>query len=367
MLLGSNTEAVTRFEIQPFLDPALPEVARFLHGHADGDGVVDPAGIAGRLRWLLVENPLTPAAAQHGFCIRDAAGAIRGLLVQFPRAFVADDRRLVGLGSGGFFVDPEARTLGFYLFRRYLNSPGYAFFFATSCNANSAAVWKAVGACAIPNSDTEYVLPLRCDALLSSFLAGRTSSAFAVDVARVVGRCANPIVERLGRSSPGLVTEPSRDWEKLAELSRRHRPSAWMTTDRSAAFLQWRYGPSAPNHPFDIRVFRDEGGHEGWFSLGTITRGGRRPIRACVVLDAVWPRDTMSFRTIVPAIVRAAAPGTDAVFFQPRPGVDYGECSRWIIARRSQAPRVFVATRKDGVSVPGASLDLVPADGEGAL
>src|SRR3989442_10839965 len=37
-----------------------------------------------------------------------------------------------------------------------------------SCNADSGALWKRLGACAVPNSDTEYILPLDLEVMLRS-------------------------------------------------------------------------------------------------------------------------------------------------------------------------------------------------------
>ena len=376
MPLGSTTEHIKRFEIQPLRASALPDVASFLHRwdtHRDqgsstqGSLREDCLSTHRRLEWLLTENPLTGAASQYGLCVRNVSGVLKGIVLSFPGAFLAGDQRLLGLGSGSFFVEPRARALGFYLFRRYLNSPGYSFFFSTTCNANSAPLWEAVGARAVPNSDTEYMLPLKLEVMLPAFLAKRTSNAFAAGVARIVGRFANPVLQLLPRKSTALIVEPCRDWGKLAELFRRHRPADRITTDRSAEYLQWRYGESAHNRPFDICVFRDRRGHEGWFSLGNIARGRQRQIRGCVLLDAIWPSAHMSFRDILPAIVQLAASKADAVFFQPRPGLDYGECSRWIIPCNLEAPKVFALTRKDGAPLAVSSLDLVPADGDGAL
>ena len=377
MLLDSSRTDIKKFEIQPLFGSALPEVATFLRNwpaqRDQGSSIQrfvrdDPLSIERRLRWLLVEHPLATAASHHGLCIRDASGTIVGLLLAFPGAFLAGDQRLLGLGSGGFFVEPHARTLGFYLFKRYLKTPGYAFFFSTTCNAESGALWKRLGACAVPNSDTEYILPLDLEVMLPAFLAGRTSSGVAAALARVVGRCADPVVRRLGRrSSTALTVEPCRDWEKLAELFRRHRCKDWTTTDRSAAFLEWRYGESSPSHPFDICVVRDGRGNEGWFSLGNTTCGRQGQIRGRVLLDAIWPREQMSFRDILPAILQRVASRADAIFLQPRLGVDYGDCSRWIIPYRLEAPQVFTMARKGGAPLAVASLDLVPADGDSAL
>jgi len=359
------------FEIQPVLDSALPDVARFLHSWpANGDRgpAVPPVRddslrIEGRLRWLLVENPLTPAAPQYGFCSRDAAGGIMGLLLAFPGGFLVGDQRLLALCSGSFFVRPQARTQGLYLFKRYLSSPGYSFFFATTCNANSGALWRTLGGCAVPNSERGYLLPLKLEVVLPAFLTGRTSSRLAAGIARLVGRGADPILKLLGRRA-NLTIEPCRDWEKLAALSRRHRCAHLITTDRSAAFLRWRYGPGSPNHPYDVWLFRDKRGNEGWFSLDTIRSGRQGEIRGCVVLDAVWPREAMSFRDILPAMLPLVTPKADALFFQPRPGLNYGEFCRWIFPYRLEAPHIFALAPKGGAPLAASSLDLVPADGD---
>src|SRR5439155_20361728 len=119
--------------------------------------------------------PLATDTSQHGFGIRDASGILIGLDLSFPAAFLSGDQRILGLGAGSFFVEPQVRTLGFYLFKRDLKAPQYSFFFATTCNANPAALWKTLGAHAIPNFDTEYVFPLKLDVMLPASVAARTS------------------------------------------------------------------------------------------------------------------------------------------------------------------------------------------------
>jgi len=377
VLLGARKEDAKRFELQPVLGSVLPEVARFLHSRearreqrSPIERLVreDALSSERRLRWLLVENPLAEAGRHYGLCIREASGGIAGLLLSFPSAFLAGDQRLLGVGSGSFFVEPQARTLGFYLFKRYLNTPGYSVFFSTTCNADSGALWRRLGACAVPNSESGYILPLDLEVMLPAFLAGRTSSAVAAAIARVVGRRADRVLRVLGRrSSTAFAVDPCRDWEKLAALFRRHRSAHWITTDRSAAFLEWRYGPSSPSQLVDIWVFRDPRGNEGWFSVGNTIRGRQGQIRGGVLLDAIWPRERMSFRDILPTIRQCVASTADAIFFQSRLGVDYGDCSRWIIPYRLGAPQIFAMARKGDAPLAIASLDLVPADGDSAL
>src|SRR5690348_11617076 len=240
-----------RFTIEPILSSALPDVASFLrdwHGSPNHDGSAC-LSIERRLRWLLIENPLTANDSHHGFCIRDSQGAIRGTNLSFPAAFLAGDQRLRGLCSGSYFVEPQARILGYYLFKKYLASPGYSFFFANTCNANSGALWAKLGGCAAPDSETEYIFPLKLDVMLSKLVALKTSSEFALGLARMLGRSATPVLQLLTRRPSGLSVEPCQDWQKLSELSRRHRSADYVTSDRSPEFLQWRYGPTSPYAP----------------------------------------------------------------------------------------------------------------------
>ena len=360
-----------RFEIQPVFSAALPDVASFLRRWHDNQAEdssdqqpirEDSVSIERRLRWLLIENPVVAEDSTHGFCIRDHLGIIRGLCLSFPAAFLAGDQRALGLCSGSYFVEPQARTLGYYLFKKYLSSPGYRFFFATTCNVSSGALWGKLGGRAVPNSETEHILPLRLDVMLPAFLAKRTSSKVASGIARIFGRCANPILQLLARQSEELTIEPCQDWEKLSKLFHRHRSPDWIASDRSPEFLQWRYGQTSPHYPCDIYLFRDKRGNEGWFGLGNMICGQRGQFRGSILLDAIWPRKRVSFRDILPEIIRLVADEADAIFFRPQPGLDYCQCSRWIVQRRLEAPRVFVITRKGAPPLRVESLDYDDSD-----
>jgi hypothetical protein len=270
----------------------------------------------------------------------------------------------MGLCSGSYFVEPQIRTAGFYLFKRYLDLPGPSFFFATTCNANSSAMWEKLGGKAAPDSGTEYILPLRFDVMLPAFLKGKSQNRIAGGVARVIGRGGNLASEFLSRRSTTLAVEPCRDWDKLSELSRRHRSDDLITAERSVPFLQWRYGATSPNHSAQICVVRNGRGSEGWFALGERMLGRDGHIRAAIVLDAIWPRSHIHFREIVPAIVQRASGWADAIFFPPRPRLDYRECSRWIVSRRFEAPRIWAMSSKGGPTLDWSCLDLVTADGD---
>lgn len=364
---------MNRFEIQPVRDSTLPEVASFLHKQRGESANVttfqSPSrlGIERRLRWLLLGNPVARDHGHHGYCVRDPSGIIRGLTLCFPGAFLAGEQRIFGLGSGSLFVAPQARTAGFYLFKKYLSSSGYSFFFSTTCNSNSAALFRQLGGSPVSNCAPEHILPIKLDALLPALVGGGAMNGALSAVARAFGRCGNPILRLFERQSPEFTIVPCRDWWKLSDLFRRYRSQDWITTDRSVEFLQWRYGQHADLYPSGVYLFRDKRGNEGWFSLGAMIRGRQGQIRGSVLLDAIWPREKMSFRDVFRGILQIVVPHADALFFRPRPGLDYSECSPWIIPRRWASPSVFAIARKGDPRLAVASLDLTCADGDGAL
>jgi hypothetical protein len=355
-----------RFDLQPVMHSTLPEVAEFLcRWRFDAEKalaeqlVCEPAdSIERRLRWLLLDNPVANKDGALGYCLRDGLGVIRGLNLCYPSAFVSADQGHMGLCAGSFFVEQAARSMGFYLFKRYLNTPGYSFYYSSTCNGNSSELWKSMGGCAVPHSETEFILPLRLDAVIPAYVASRTSSKAAASIARMCGRGANPIMRFLTRPSAKLVMERSCDWEKLAELARRHRSPDHITSDRSPALLQWRYGPDSPSHPCSVYLFRDEQGNEGWFALGGLGHGEGGKIREAVLLDAIWPQE-MSYRSIFQDIVSVASASADVILFRWQPGLDYSEYSRFVIAHKLAAPRAYVSVPK---GVPRFPLDLLDYD-----
>jgi len=335
---------VERFELHPVLRPALPEVAAFLHRwrscEAEGSPVKDPvsetaASIERRLRWLLVDNPAATPDSTLGYCLCDGRGVIRGLNLCYPVTFLSANKWITGLGSGSFYVEPAARSLGFYLFKKYLGIPGYSFYFCSTCNTASSQLWRSIGSSPVPNSETEYILPLRLNAMIPAYVASRTSNQVAARFARMCGSGADPVLRLLTRSAAKLTVELCQDWEKLAELSRQHRTPDHITSDRSPALLQWRYGPGSPSYPCGVYLFRDKAGREGWFALGHFSRGKAEQFRASVLLDVVWPREL------------------------GRPGLDFCEYSRFVISRRLEAPQTFVSVPKGVASFP---LDLLDYD-----
>lgn len=361
--------ATVAFEVKPIVGSSLSDVAAFVSQcynaeaeKSDGRKLDRESAfsVERRLRWLLIDNPA--ASGRHtpfGYCLRDEEGAIRGLDLCFPVSYYAADKQLLGLGSGTFLVDPAARSMGFFLFKKCLNIPGYDFYFASSCNATSSELWKNMGAYPVPKSEIEYILPVKLDAMLAAYVSHKTSNQKVAQLARACGWTANPVLRLLRRQSRNFTITPCRDWEKLSELSRRHRSPDYITSDRSPAFLQWRYGPGSPSHACDIYLVADSLGNEGWFSLGHLVRGDGEQFRASVLLDAIWPQAHISYRDMLSQILRVTESTADAVCFRWRPGLDAAAFGHYIIPRKLEAPRSYVRTPR---GIPPLQLDLLDYD-----
>jgi hypothetical protein len=362
---------VTGFDLQPVLCSTLPDIAAFVHewrGREPEDPLVRPlvretvGSIERRLRWLLSDSPAGTSNPVLGFCVRDSVGALKGVNLCFPVSFWSADKRILGLCSGTFFVEHSARSMGFYLFKKCLNIPGYSLQFASTCNSRSSDLWRAIGASPVPNSETEYIIPIRADNVIAAYAAYKTSSRTAGRIACAGSRIVNPIVRGLMRPRSKMTVQPCQDWDKLSELSWRHRSSKYITTERSPSFLRWRYGTGSPLCPCAIYLFRDEQGNEGWFSLAQITRGKEWKYRVGVLLDVVWPRERMSPSNVFEQIFRVAGATADAVSFRRQPSLDPSQYHGWMITRELEAPRAFVSIPKGLPRIPLDAFDFDDSD-----
>lgn len=356
-------DTMERFEIYPVLRDDLPEVAAFLHQWPNLENAAESvADIERRLHWLLIDNPAVGNDSIAGHCLRTRQGALQGFNLSYPAAFVNGDKRLLALCAGSYYVQPAARSLGFYLFKKYLKTPGYDFYFASTCNAVSSGLWNAMGGCPVPNSGIEYIVPLRMDAVLAAYIAARTSNQVAATLARVCGLGANPILRLFTRASNKPTVAPCQDWEKLSELFHRHRSPGDITSDRSPALLKWRYGPGSPSHPCGVYLVSDGLGNEGWFALGDLTHGRGGPLRESVLLDVIWPRERMEFGGLFKEILRTAASSADTLSFRWQPGLDAGALTRCAIPYKLPAPRAFVSIPKSASRFPLTALDYDDSD-----
>jgi hypothetical protein len=96
--------------------------------------------------------------------------------------------------------------------------------------------------------------------------------------------------------------------------------------------------------------------------LGHLTRGEGGQLHASVLLDAIWPRERISYRDILQEILRVAAATADAIVFRWQPGLDYSKYTRCVIPRKLEAPRAFVSVPKGAPRFALDSLDYDDSD-----
>lgn len=346
----------------------LADCAMFLHRwHSERNSTTavgrEQGSLLNLLHWLLIENPCGRGNEDLGYCVRSENG-IEGLILCFPARFLLGEKQLTGFGSGSYFVEPRARMLGFFLLKRYLSHPGFDFYFGTTCNGISGALWTQCRASAIPNSHMEYLVPLRYQVVLASFANSRAWPTSAARGARLVGRALDQCL-RPGRPYGSLIASPCRDWEKLSLLFYRHRVRESLTTDRSAEYLEWRYGPSSPHGPAETFAFRTGQGAEGWFAITKMARGRSGEIDGTCLLDVVWPREKVTLPELLRAILSCPSVAqSDALFLAPRLGASYRGCRPRAIRRLLPHPQAFLLMAKGRTPIDPARVDLAPADGD---
>lgn len=360
---------MTNYEIQPVTERELTEVAQFLspwwNEHRAALNRMEPAEIGKHLKWRLADNPAARGDPQIGYCARNKNGRIVGTILFIPGEFRLDRRKLTGLCGSSLVVEPPPRMLGFFLFHRFLRTPGYDFCFGTTNNIKAGALWKKLGGHAVTESQYEYLLPFRLGSLLECAAESRNWSRFAASVLRVAGSRMMPLLwyKRNGHS---LSVKPCHDWDRLAYLAEMHRNPGVLTAERSGEVLQWRYESSPSCSAKEIYSFRSRTGAEGWFSLCETRRGKGRQFHAMMLMDLVWPRRRVDLAEILSAIADCCAGCADALVVPGREQIS-SELGRFrMIRRKFPEPRGYVlASDGSGEALAGVA-DFVGSDGDTA-
>ncbi len=281
---------VTGYQIGPFDEPSVAEIAAFLIQSLDsGANAQDSSGgddhrahgrsgLTRDYRWLLDENnPARSEGIPAGEVIRNDQGKVIGMIGCHPVVFRLGDRRLLGLGAHNFFVDPSARMQGFILFRRYLNNPKADFCYSTTCSPNVGPLWSKCGAAHLPGSDSEFVLVLRYGPVLQEAAISRgvprPLAGALLQAGPLVG-----LVSRAHRRRGPLRLEWCDDWERLAAIAEQNRDPSRLTPERSVAVLRHQYAAMARNAKSagswdGAYRFTASSGREGWFSVTERLRG----------------------------------------------------------------------------------------------
>ena len=253
---------------------------------------------------------------------------------------------------------------GFYLFRRYLATPGVDFWYANSCNEQSGVLWSKSKGLPVAHSDEEYLFVYRPGPVLMELAMRRGVPARWAAPVRWAGSTAGVVV-RPRRPRTTFRVEPCIDWERLADLSERCRDPKELTCDRSAAYLRWRYAraetPAGQIRKPDVYRF-EGGGAEGWFALGHARRGQEEQIRSVALLDAVWPRDKATFAEVLAAVIATGAAEADVLSLRPRPGFALSDGLLGLRKRMLPSPEAYVIASASQVQELTSAADFATAD-----
>jgi hypothetical protein len=315
------------------------------------------------LRWRLLENPDRRADIDLGLVVRSEAGNLAGVVLTFQNMFVFGGQRLLGLGMGSFYVDPRARTRGFFMFRRFLKTTGVDFFFATTCNAISAQLWSRLGGKPIPGSYETYSLLLHAGSVAYEYaLRGRAHGIWA-PAARVVGTLASPFLAHWRRQTE-IDLQPEADWKRMADLAVRYRDPKILTGERSVEYLRWRYEKSPSAERNEIVRFEDSQGRAGWFVAQLQPDIGQSKIRNYCILDLIYPPTGLDLAGLVNAMAAHYADRADLLYL-PRTIAEQcqlGPPKLW--RRRNPFATSFIIAPEDRSETLALAADLAPVDGD---
>ena len=315
------------------------------------------------LRWRLLDNPDRTAAVDLGLALRTDAGELAGVLLAFPSRFALGGRRLLGLGSGGFYVEPRARMQGFFMFRRLLKTRGVNFFFTTTCNATSAQLWEKLGGRPVPGANETFCLLLRAGAVAHEYaLRGRARGVLA-PVARAAGSLATPLLA-LGRRRAKIAFRAVADWDRMADLVARHRDPDALTCERSAEYLHWRHEQSPAAARNETVLFEDRHGRAGWFVAQVQPDIGQSKIRNYCILDLICPPEGLDPAALLDAMAAQYAGRADLLYL-PR---TIAERSRLrppkLWCRRIPFATSYLIDPENRSRPLVETADLAPADGD---
>ncbi len=339
--------------IRPLQEADLPAAAAFLQASAE---LMPQAGAAERrlnqapeilrrLRWRLLQNPDRLPEAGLGDCLWDENGAVAGVHLVHPQRMRLAGQILPSLCSGSFFVAPSQRMQGYFLFRRFLKLRAPAHF-ATTCNADSGALWQKLGGVPVADSDAEVLVPIRMGPLAAEAMLRRNLPVFAGPAALAAGVVGALTGRR--RRATGLVLEPCTDWERLAAVAAQHTDPEQFTAERSAAWLQWRLAAGPARDQIEVLWCRDAAGHAGYVATLRGERGRREQIRTRTLLDWVLPPTGIAWRDLLDALVERYRGDTDLISLP-------GALQHWLepgtrrtLVRRFPAPQAYVCGKDAG-------------------
>ena len=237
------------------------------------------------------------------------------------------------------------------MLRRFLGLAGADFWYANSCNRQSGPLWAKCGAAMVPESDVEYLLPIRLGPLAQE-LAARKGWPRAVG--SMLRRLWDPRLRRCStrqRPNRRFNVEYCVDLEQLADLAERNRDPALSPTGqvrRVSRVGLWlaSAGPQQRPAAAGFHVSRDKNG-----AVGVVRHPFRPPgpIRAnpdsAPGRRGLARRHRMSSTDILPAILEVVRARCDLLSIRGRVGLELYERSIKLKRRTLLAPEGYLVSR----------------------
>ncbi len=370
---------MAEIQVCPLRPENLSEVAAYLAAlrraeppaDASFDIAVETRNIEERMRWQLTDNPARLPDLAGGHFLRDSQGKVVGTHLAIPVRFALGVRPMLGLLGADLRADPRAARYSSGMFLAYLRTKGPDFHYATTTNRSGGAFFEQQKATAVPESDVEFLLPVRFGPILEELAERRKLGKAGARAARILGAGAGWLARArrgFSRTRPlgrGVAVFPCADWEQLSALAERHRDARALTNERSAAYLRWRY-EDCPGSERN-RVFLIEGGgNQGWAALQFVAVGTRRRLREARLMDVVWPREAMDAARLLRAVFHQCRDDCDMIRLKggtiPEPVAR--QLGFW--KRRLEAPTCWVAGRDSDGAPLALHAHFVAADSDTA-
>jgi hypothetical protein len=277
----------------------LPEIASFIAVQSGRSS----NSVEAHLRWFWLQNPARESQAPSGFGLR-SGHRIVGCILCSPQTFHFGDQTINLAGSSSFYVDEQFRGQGGRMFLSYARLAGKWPLFGTSANAEAAALWKAVNANPLPQTDGELFGVLRWPPVAEEFahrkFSNRLLTRFAGSALSSSAAGLHPLKIDVHRS--GSLSQLT-SAEQAVELSIHDSPPK-LTAMRDLPYIRWRYfsGRDSTAVAFAFRSRSPD--QDVLVTVNQRVRGYRQQITTLNLLDVYPEVSTLDCFRIVEALAQ---------------------------------------------------------------
>lgn len=202
-----------------------------------------------------------------------------------------------GLFGMNLYLDPAFRSslVGLMLFKLFFSIANYDYYLTTTANPVTERIFRLLGAKGSLDGSHSWIKVLRPFTIVPAVLERAVTRG--EKQSRAEARTWTPARNGPLEPAPAWESEEVMDaYEEISEFWMKIHSAFSLSTERSADFLRWRYGPGAPAN--QQIILRDASGKmRGWYSFRVGHRGDRFGVRLGMLLDFLTdPTDTMAVR-----------------------------------------------------------------------